>query len=188
MIAVLKGKVVQKNGNVVLLETGCGIVFEVICDLPTSDELETGREASLHVVMSISQEGVSLYGFSNEQKKALFLSLLKVTGLGPRTALKIVSNEEVENVVAMIATQDVEGLSKIPGVGKKLAERIVTELKNQFEGVKVKNLSAYHEAVEALVSLGYPEKEARKVVKEVVKPGLSTSEIIRQALRVLSKR
>ncbi|PLV58754.1 Holliday junction branch migration protein RuvA [Thermotoga sp. KOL6] len=188
MIAGIVGKVVQKSGNTIHLSTNSGIVFEIVCDMQTSEELEEGKDCYLHTFMIISQEGVTLYGFSDEKKKNLFLSLIKVSRLGPKTALKLLSSEDVDNLITMIASQDIEGLSKLPGISKKTAERIVMELKGEFENVDIKDMKVYHESLEALVSLGYPERLAREVVKEVLKEGMTTSEVIKKALKILSRR
>ncbi|KAF2959341.1 MULTISPECIES: Holliday junction branch migration protein RuvA [unclassified Thermotoga] len=188
MIAGVSGRVLKKSGNVLLVETKSGVVFEIVCDVQTSEEVEEGKECFLHTFLSVSQDGITLYGFSNETKKELFLSLIKVSRLGPKTALKIISNEDAETLVAMIASQDVEGLSKLPGISKKTAERIVMELKDEFESAGIKDMRIYHESLEALVSLGYPEKQAREAVKHVYKEGMKTSELIKEALKFLSHR
>ncbi|MCD6551502.1 Holliday junction branch migration protein RuvA [Thermotoga sp.] len=188
MIAGIHGKVVQKMGNVALVLTDFGIVFEIVCDMQTSQELEENKECYLHTFLSISQDSVTLYGFSDKRKKDLFLSLTKVSRLGPKTALKILSSEDVDTLISMIASQDVEGLSKLPGISRKTAERIVMELKGEFENVGLKDMRTYRESLEALVSLGYPERQARKVIKEVLRDGMSTSEVIKEALRILSRR
>ncbi|PLV57557.1 Holliday junction branch migration protein RuvA [Thermotoga sp. SG1] len=188
MIAGIYGKVVEKNGNTVFISTNSGIVFEIACDTQTCEELEENRECYLYTFLSVSQDGVALYGFSDKKKKELFLSLMKVSRLGPKTALKILSSEDADTLISMINSQDVEGLSKIPGISRKTAERIVMELKEKFESTVLKDMKTYHESLEALVSLGYPEKQARKAIKEVLKDGMSTSEVIKEALRILSRR
>nr|CAI44281.1 holliday junction DNA helicase [Thermotoga petrophila RKU-10] len=188
MIAGISGRVLKKSGNVLLVETKSGVVFEIVCDVQTSEEVKEGEECFLHTFLNVSQDGITLYGFSNERKKELFLSLTKVSRLGPKTALKIISNEDAETLVTMIASQDVEGLSKLPGISKKTAERIVMELKDEFESAGIKDMRIYHESLEALVSLGYPEKQAREAVKHVYREGMKTSELIKEALKFLSQR
>jgi len=186
MVGALRGKLLKKEGTKAYIDVN-GIVFEVNCDLFSLDEFEEGRDVFVHTVIVVNQDEMSLFGFSNKERKFLFQKLIKVSKLGPKTALKILSNSDVSEIASFIVSGDVERLSRIPGVGRKTAERIVAELKDQVKEIASRKIMGIMEAIEALTALGYPESVARKCVRKVAKPGMEVSEIIKNALREMTK-
>lgn len=185
MIGALRGKLLKKEGTKAYIDVN-GIIFEVNCDLFSLNELEEGKEIFIYTLMLINQEEINLFGFSNEKRKFLFQKLIKVSKLGPKTALKILSSSDASEIAGLIVSEDVARLSKIPGIGRKTAERIIAELKDQVKEIASEKTMEIMEAIEALTALGYSENVARKCVRKVAKPGMDVSEIIKKALKEMS--
>lgn len=187
MIELLEGIYFGRSEGKVLVSVN-GFVIGVITDAESFMEVSVGEKITVFTKLILSQDDISIYGFDSKKKKETFEKLIKVSKLGPKTAVKILSSTSIEYLSNAIAVGDIEKLANIPGVGRKTAERIITELKDEFEIVEVdENIL---EAVEALVSLGYSKTQARsvvsKVVKELGKSG-NVSTVIKESLKVLSK-
>lgn len=194
MIAHLRGTVLEKNPQYAVVEVG-GVGYRVFITLAGYDALPApGREAGLHTVTIAREDALLLYGFVSREEKEMFLKLVSVTRIGPRLACAILSGMRPEALTAAVLGADKTTLSKIPGVGGKTAERIILELKDKL--VPLESVSAQasegaavkHDALEALVNLGYARKEAEKAVAKTVaeNPSAPLGEILRKVLKSLS--
>lgn len=174
MIGLLRGRLLDKRPNQVILDVG-GVGYLVAVPLSTFAALgELHAEVTLLIHTHVREDALALYGFLSAREKHLFELLLGASGVGPSLALKILSGMNVEELVPAIRTGDLARLTKIPGVGRKTAERMVVELKDKLEAVAVeteKPAAASPAGVEAdvasaLINLGYDERTAEAAVKE----------------------
>jgi Holliday junction DNA helicase RuvA len=192
MIGRLTGILVAKNPPQILLDVR-GIAYEVDVPMSTFYNLPvTGEEVTLHTHLVVREDAHLLYGFGSEQERAAFRQLLKITGIGARTALSVLSGLSVADLAHAVTLQEAGRLTKIPGIGKKTAERLLLELKDKL-GVPLTSAVGVHRAppassdiLNALFALGYNEKEAAGAVKALPE-GVAVADGIRQALKLLSK-
>jgi len=197
MIGRLRGLLLEKNPPELLLEVG-GVGYEVNAPMSTFYELPAvGSEVILQIHMLVREDAQLLYGFATEGERRLFRTLIKVSGVGAKLGLAILSGSSSEEFARCIRQGDVKSLVRLPGIGKKTAERLIVEMRDRLdkdlkdvtllqEGGAVLNRatdSAAEQAVSALLGLGYKAAEAEKMVKKLASDGLTTEEIIRQALR-----
>jgi Holliday junction DNA helicase RuvA len=196
MIASLTGVVEQSTPGEVIVNVG-GVGYLVSVPLSTFARLPAeGKEARLLVVTILREDEIRLFGFSTEAEKWFFQLLQNVTGVGPKLALKILSGMEPNRLRDAISLGDLALLTSVSGVGKKLAERLVVELRDKvgaIEGLGLPAASAAgtadSEAADALTALGYPPKVARQAVEAAVREGASGVEtIIREALKRLAQK
>ncbi len=174
MIAHLRGKLIFKQPGQAIIEAG-GVGYDITISVPTFTALPVaGAEASLHIHTQVSEDQIALFGFQEREEKRLFERLITVSGVGPRLAIKMLSGLSPERTVQAIRGQDHAQLTRIPGVGKKLAERLVVELKDKLDDFAVAppQASAQGPAVEdvlsALVNLGYQRAAAEKAVENAI--------------------
>lgn len=170
-----------------------GIAYELAAPMTTFYDLPaTGVEVTLHTHMVVREDAQLLFGFSRVSQRGLFRSLLKVNGIGPRVALAVLSGMNEDEFALCVANEDLVRLTKVPGIGKKTAERLIVEMRDKvdpasvlaIDGSKITaKLDPAAEAVSALMALGYKGNEASRLVRNVSGEELSTEEIIRQALR-----
>ena len=196
MIGRLHGILLAKKPPQLLLDVG-GVGYEVSAPMTTFYELpETGNEITLHTHLAVREDAHVLYGFLREQDRLLFRTLVKVSGVGPKLALAILSGMSADEFAGLVQIGDSAALTKLPGVGKKTAERLVVEMKDRlkdWQGVTIASETStssavpanntVKDAVSALVSLGYKPQEASRMVSQVESDGLSSEEMIRLALR-----
>ncbi len=199
MIGFLRGRLVAKQPPRLVLDVQ-GVGYEVEAPMSTLYELpETGAEVTLLTHLLIREDAHILYGFASEAERTLFRSLLKVSGVGSRTALGILSGITVEAFSRCVHEQDVALLTKIPGVGKKTAERLLVEMRDRVTsgpagvtGVSAPGAppgaspSAEGEAWSALVALGYKPADVSRMLGKLETQGRSTEELIRQVLQSLA--
>ncbi|MGB8830997.1 MAG: Holliday junction branch migration protein RuvA, partial [Candidatus Sulfotelmatobacter sp.] len=196
MIAHLRGKLLAKHPNQVIVETA-GVGYEATISVPTFSELpECGGEVALHIHTHVREDQIALYGFLHPAEKRLFEKLITVSGIGPKLAITILSGMAANEMTQAIRGNDLARLTKIPGVGKKTAERMVLELRDKLPEVgdatapAASTMSAVEEDVlSALLNLGYQRPVAEKALANVTKNGTGKSfdAIFRDALAVLSK-
>ncbi|KUE79396.1 Holliday junction branch migration protein RuvA [Aeromonas schubertii] len=203
MIGRLRGIVIEKQPPEVVLEVG-GVGYEVHMPMSCFYDLpELGKEALIYTHFVVREDAQLLYGFNHKQERALFRELIKANGVGPKLALAILSGMSASQFVLCVEQEDISTLVKLPGVGKKTAERLVVELKDRLSGWVSQDLftpaavklpepvsglrepDAVEEAASALVALGYKPAQASQVVGKVAKEGMSVEAIIRDALRSL---
>src|SRR5438445_13619408 len=162
MIAHLRGKLLAKHPNQVIVETS-GVGYDVTITVPTFSDLpETGTEVALHIHTHVREDALALYGFLRSSEKLLFEKLITVSGIGPKLAITILSGMAADEMVRSIRGNDVARLTRIPGIGKKTAERMVLELRDKLpaegvvESAVMPAISAVEEDVlSALINLGY---------------------------------
>jgi Holliday junction DNA helicase RuvA len=201
MIAHLRGKILSKHPNQLILETA-GVGYEVNISVPTFSELPAnGSEVALHIHTHVREDVISLYGFLRPAEKQLFEKLMTVSGIGAKLAITILSGMAADEMAAAIRGNDLARLTRIPGIGKKTAERMVLELRDKLPPAAgtstptASTMSAMEEDVlSALVNLGYQRPIAEKVLASVMKNGAGSSEkpgsfdaMFREALASLSK-
>ena len=174
MIAHLRGKLIFKQPGQAIVEAA-GVGYDVTISVPTFTALPSlGAEASLHIHTQVSEDQIALYGFLDNEEKRLFERLITVSGVGPKLAIKMLSGLSSERTVQAIRGQDHAQLTRIPGVGRKLAERLVVELKDKLDDFAVApaQVSAKGPAVDdvlsALVNLGYQRAAAEKAIENSI--------------------
>jgi holliday junction DNA helicase RuvA len=191
MIARLNGLLLEKAPPLIVVDCA-GVGYEVEVPMSTFYNLpEAGVKITLLTHMVVREDAQLLYGFGTQQEKDTFRQLLKVNGIGAKSALSILSGVSIDDLVDAVASQDVAILTRIPGVGKKTAERLLLELKDKFDTVSLgvaggQAKSATQDVLNALLALGYNEREAVASVKLLDKD-VTVSEGIKQALKSLSK-
>jgi Holliday junction DNA helicase RuvA len=195
MIAHLRGKLLAKHPNQAIVETG-GVGYDVTISVPTFSDLPApGSEVALHIHTHVREDIIALYGFLRPSEKLLFEKLITVSGIGPKLAITILSGMAADEMVGAIRGNDVARLTRIPGIGKKTAERMVLELRDKLpEGaprpVTAPPISALEDDVlSALLNLGYQRAAAEKALELSVKSGKGGSfdALFRGALAALSK-
>jgi Holliday junction DNA helicase RuvA len=196
MIAHLRGKLLVKYPNQTIVEAG-GVGYEVAISVPTFSELpQPGSEVALHIHTHVREDAIALFGFLRTAEKQLFEKLLSVSGIGPKLAITILSGMAADEMVAAIRAGDVARLTRIPGIGKKTAERMVLELRDKLpappagpEIVQPQLSPVEEDVLSALVNLGYQRLAAEKALekaKQSVKGG-NFDQLFRGALAGLSK-
>ena len=191
MIGRLSGVMLEKTPPQVLLEVQ-GVGYEIDVPMSTFYNLpNVGERVTLYTRLVVREDAHLLYGFASESERRAFRQLLKISGVGARTALSLLSGMSVADLAQAVAAQESGRLTKVPGIGKKTAERLLLELKDklgtEFAGVAVNRAApASSDVLNALLSLGYSEKEAQYALKQLPE-GMSVSDGIKQALKLLSK-
>jgi holliday junction DNA helicase RuvA len=190
VIGRLKGTLVSKQPPRLLLDVG-GVGYELEAPMSTFYDLpETGREVVLCTHYAVKEDTVALYGFLREAERALFRALQKVSGVGAKTALSVLSGASVDEFARLVQAGDLQALTRIPGIGKKTAERMLVELRDRVEGIGDGAHASggapgdpANEAATALQALGYKPAEVTRLVREAAAPGDSAEDIIRKALK-----
>ena len=191
MIGRISGVILEKHPPQVLIDVQ-GVGYEVGVPMSTFYNLPaTGARVTLHTHLIVREDAHLLFGFSSDGERQAFRQLLKISGIGARTALAVLSGMTVDELQQAVAVQDSARLIRVPGIGRKTAERLLLELRDKLQaeaGVTLSGAtqSPRGDALNALVSLGYAEKEANAALSRLP-ADLNTSESIRQALRQLSK-
>lgn len=191
MIARLNGLLIEKVPPLIVVDCA-GVGYELEVPMSTFYHLpEIGVQVTLLTHMVVREDAQLLYGFGTQQEKDTFRQLLKVNGIGAKSALSILSGVTIEDLVTAVGSQEVGVLTRIPGVGKKTAERLLLELKDKFEASGVglpagQVKSTTQDVLNALLALGYNEREAAASVKQLDKD-IDVSEGIKQALKALAK-
>ncbi|MDP2879119.1 MAG: Holliday junction branch migration protein RuvA [Sulfuricella sp.] len=194
MIGRLTGILLEKNPPQILLDVQ-GVGYEIDVPMSTFYNLPaTGEKVALHTQLIVREDAHQLYGFASHDERAAFRQLLKISGVGPKLALTILSGMSVAELSHVVAAQEVGRLTRIPGIGKKTAERLLLELRDKLPGTAAALLTsgvesgptARNDVLDALLALGYNEREASWAVKQLP-ANLDVSDSIRQALKFLSK-
>ena len=195
MIAHVDGILAEKRQDSVVIDCG-GVGFEVGVSTATlSNCPQLGEKLKLYTYFNVREDTMELYGFSTFEEKRMFTRLISVSGIGPRTALGVLSAISVRDLSVALVTGDAKTLALAPGIGKKTAQRLVLELKDKVSdeelvggtnNVKPVTATGEAEAIEALMALGYPASEAAAAVASVAGQSTKTDEILRLALRSMS--
>ena len=190
MIGRIKGLLVEKNPPLVAVDVN-GITYELNAPMSTIYELpDLGAEVCLYTHLLVREDAHLLFGFFSAREREFFRTLLKVNGVGAKIAIAILSGLSVEDLSNVVQQKDVLRITKVPGIGKKTAERLILELRDKLSVISGGELNSsggeIEDAVGALVALGYSDRDSRNALLKV--PGeLAVAELIRQALRILSK-
>jgi Holliday junction DNA helicase RuvA len=191
MIGRLRGVLIRKEPPALLVDVG-GVGYELEAPMTTFYDLPAaGETVTLHTHLVVREDAHLLFGFAREAQRRLFRHLLKVNGVGPRVALAVLSGLSDQEFVHAVQHNDIARLTRVPGIGKKTAERLVIEMRDRLAGELPGEASAapaasgdpVSEAVTALIALGYKPNEAARMVRAVSSQDLATEEIIRQALK-----
>ena len=194
MIAQVKGILLEKSPTRVVLDVN-GIGYEIYIPVSTFEKLpELGKPTQLLTHLHVREDILNLYGFWNDKDRKLFQLLISVSGVGPRVAIAVLSGVSADQFVKAVANENLSILTKVPGIGKKTAQRLIMELKDKLtKGVGISQIptstdkiNVIDEAVSAMVSLGYRQFEAQKIVEKVVRSEgelLSVEILIKKALQ-----
>ncbi len=187
MIGFLDGKVIEKHGGKATISVN-GVGYLVSVPLSVADKLNTGSNTQLFTYLAVRENSLDLYGFLDVSDKALFELLLTVSGVGPKTALGVMNTASGSQIEKAVVEQNPSYLTKVAGVGKKISEKIVMELKGKmFANAKNESLGDVDgDVVEALVSLGYSQKQAREAVRDLPNDLTGANDKIKFALKNLS--
>jgi len=184
MINRVLGIIVEKNPSVVIVDVG-GVGYEIGIPVSTFSKLpQIGEKVQLFTHLQIREDSHQLFGFLEKMERNLFGKIIKVGGIGPRVGLAILSTISPASLVSYIEKRNTESLCQIPGIGKKTAERMILELNGKIEVVS-ENTNDNEELVQALLALGYSEKEVRSTVS-TIEYKLTIQEKIKKALKLLS--
>ena len=190
MIGRITGKLIEKRPPLVLLEVQ-GVGYEIDVPMSTFYQLPAiGSQVTLHTHLVVREDAHLLFGFGSEEERAAFRQLLKISGVGARTALAVLSGLSVADLQQTVRAQDSGRLTKIPGIGKKTAERLLLELRGKLEMTLSPDATPAatrsQDVLNALLALGYNEREANWAIGQL-SDGLPVADGIRQALKLLSK-
>ena len=177
MIAFLRGRLLQKTPNQAIVDCG-GVGYDATISVATFTSLPAeGAEARLHIYTHVREDQIALFGFAEPQEKKLFEKLLTISGIGPKLAITVLSGIDTDRLVTAIRAADHATLTRIPGIGKKTAERVVLELKDKLDDLATTiptttgvthHGAAGDDALSALVNLGYPRPIAQKAIETAI--------------------
>lgn len=192
MISFLIGTVIEKSKDALTIMTMGGVGYEVRLTPLKLGEYTLNQKVSLYTYLKVAENAFDLYGFANQAERIFFTLLMTVSGIGPKSAMNILSLGSIDEIQSAIAREDVKYLTAVQGMGKKTAERLVVELKAKVKEQGTKNReqldsSLLGDVVEGLVSIGYSVEEVRNVVQELDIAGKTSEEILKEALKLLSK-
>lgn len=198
MIGRLRGTLIEKQAPELVIDVQ-GVGYEVSAPMTTFYQLpDIGKDITLHTHLVVREDAHQLFGFISQTDRALFRTLIKVSGVGAKLALALLSGMSADELVLTVRSGDASTLTRIPGVGKKTAERLIVELRDRLAEWDMKstanvdiavssNDSVSHDevrdAVSALIALGYKPQDASRMVRQIQTSGLASEEIIRQALQ-----
>lgn len=195
MIGQLRGRILSKQPPVLLIDVN-GVGYEVEAPMSTFYALpEASEEVVLHTHLLVREDAQILYGFASDSDRSLFRSLLKISGVGGKMALAILSSMTASEFAAAVEAGDTAQLTKIPGVGKKTAERLIIEMRDRLDKLQLTGAAAVAapsgevprtadgDAVSALIALGYKPNEASRMIRQVSTPDMDTEAMIKAALQ-----
>lgn len=201
MISRLRGKLLEKQPPFLLIDVN-GLAYEVQASMNTFYRLpDIDNDVVLYTHFVVREDGHFLFGFIDVSERALFRTLIKVNGVGPKVALAILSSIEPDDFVRCISEQNTAALQRLPGIGKKTAERLIIEMRDrlsdwQADSTSIKDIqtpfislpkSAEQDAISALIALGYKPQEASRAVHHIADKNLSSQELIRLALKHINQ-
>jgi Holliday junction DNA helicase RuvA len=187
MIGSLRGKLIYKKPDNVIVEVS-GVGYKVNVSLNTMSILpEEGNDIFMHIHTHVREDTLQLYGFTSEDEKKIFITLLGITGIGPKMALNILSGISYNDLINALETEDVAYLCRIPGLGKKTAHRLILELRGKLPTVKETVDRVFEDTLSALLNLGYKKSIARESLEKAYKKGYNDIEgLLKEALKYLT--
>ena len=190
MIALLCGRIFEKGKDSVVVETSGGVGYLVRMTMLRVAEYHVGQDIKIYTYLKVSDSALDLYGFENTDEKDFFELLMTVSGVGPKSAMNILSLGHMEEIQSAIARSDVKYLTGVQGMGKKTAERLVVELKNKLvesvhesHSTKTQESGILTDVLEGLMALGYTRDEAKGLVKNIDTEGKTAEQILKLALK-----
>ncbi len=192
MIAHLRGRLLAKRPNQAVVEAG-GVGYDVAISVPTFSDLPgAGSEVALHIHTHVREDAIALFGFLRAEEKQLFERLIAVSGIGPKLAITVLSGMAAADLVSALRGNDVARLTRIPGIGRKTAERMVLELRDKLADFGAAPAApaispVQEDVLSALVNLGYNRSAAERAVASVSRNGESFDALFREAMAALSK-
>ena len=198
MIAYIKGIFEEITEDGIVVEAG-GVGYGIAVPPSLASELTLGDEVKIYTYYQVAEDMQKLYGFASREDRRVFTQLLKVSGIGPKLAMSIMSSVGTDELKLAVITNDVKTLSRAPGLGKKTAEKLILELKDSFDagevisgtkapqGAPLVMDDAFSEAAQALMALGYSSSEAMKAVRQVEpRDGITVDDVLQEAFRHLA--
>jgi Holliday junction DNA helicase RuvA len=201
MIAFLEGTVAYTALDQIILNVG-GVGYRVYVTLPFASRLQEGASVRIHTHQHVREDAIVLYGFATHEERELFVRLQSVSGVGPKAALSLIGSASLSMVCAAIQGEDVQFLMKVPGIGKKTAQRLIIDLKDKLDDIHPRHLQPEPlaaaspartdegELFAALMALGYTEKEAQAAVRSLareIEQGIPVESLLKLALRILAR-
>lgn len=196
MYAHIDGIVAEKSADTLVIDCG-GVGYELICSRATlSSAPRVGERMKCYTILSVREDAMELFGFATREEKGLYEKLRAVSGIGPRTALSILSSMSVRELSVAIVTGDVNAISRAPGVGKKTAQRLVLELREKIDNAALEGVALpsapldkgpVAEAVEALMALGYSAQDAQRAIASVSDSADTVDKLVFMALRGMDR-
>ena len=197
MITYVKGLFVEKNPAFIVIETSGGVAYFVHISLASYSQIKDLEEGKLYTHYVVKEDAHALYGFFDEEERAIFRHLISVNGIGPNTAILFLSSLSIDEIMNAIVTENVRVLQSVKGVGGKTAQRVIIDLKDKINKMSLqnsmdkKNLSYNNnkfEALSALSSLGFSKNAAEMIIDKIIKAegvNLSVEDLIKKALKAL---
>jgi Holliday junction DNA helicase RuvA len=193
MIGHLTGKIISAKPTQILLDVN-GVGYEIKISINTFENISGKDTVSLHIHTNVKEDSITLFGFYSEVEKEMFELLISINGVGPKSALGLLSGISTDELKYAIITNNVERMIAVPGIGRKTAERLILELKNKVRDIKEEGFaptkpSLQKEAVSALTTLGYNSISAEKAVNKILAgdSGIALEELIKRSLKELNK-
>jgi len=191
MIAQISGKVISNNGLEAVILTAGGVGYNIVLSPSAATFCLIGNEVNLETYLVVKEDALDLYGFGNSSEKKLFKNFVSVSGVGPKTAMHLFALGSVEEIALAVGRGDIDFLTKVSGIGKKTAERIVVELREKMnkeqgmieKGAPSKESGSVNDALDGLITLGYSALQAREVLKKIDTAGKSSEQLLREALQ-----
>ncbi len=197
MYAFISGYVEETDSNGIVINNN-DIGYYIQCPTSVINAVSVGEKAKIYTYQHVREDAIILYGFINKEDRTMFLRLISVSGIGPKIALQVLSSLSAGELAIILVGGDASQLTKVPGIGKKTAQRIILELREKVENdelinattnkVSVQQSSMITDAIYALAALGYSSQEATKAVESVAPDCKDTESIIRAVLRTLDRR
>lgn len=187
MLEFIKGRIVTVKPGKVVLQVG-ELGFSVRVPIRLSQYIQKEQEIKIYTSSILKEESIEIYGFLEPHEKELFEELIKISGIGPKIAMNIISTYDRESLQKIIAEEDLRALSRIPGIGKKTAQRIFVELRGVLPSLKYEKDQIYEDILSALVNLGYKKTEAKEVLEKIYSKDKDEAIIIKECLAALAGR
>ncbi len=187
MLDFIKGEAVIIKPNKVVIEVG-GIGFSVKVPFRVSQQIQKKDEVQLFTSLNLKEDAIELYGFLEVYERELFEELIKISGIGPTTAMNILSTYDRESLKNILEKEDIKALSRVPGIGKKTAQRILLELRGVLPYFKYEQDQKYDDILAALLNLGYKRNEAKETLDKIYNKDKDEASIIKECLRVLTDK
>ena len=193
MIGYLKGKIISSKPTHILLDVN-GVGYTIRISINTFERISGNETVSLYIHTNVKEDAITLFGFYSEAEKEMFELLISINGVGPKSALSLLSGISTDDLKQAIITNNIERIVAVPGIGRKTAERLILELKNKVSDIKEEGIvpakpSLQKEAVSALTTLGYnltsSEKAVNKILSEL--PNCSLEDLIKRSLKELNR-